>query len=148
MDIQQSRTTLHNPRKNMRIVVFQVAIDTKTRTQWTGQQTATSGSTNKRELIEVDLYRTSRRSLIYHNINAIVFHRRIEILLYNRRKAVNLINEEHIVFLKRSKQARQVAWFIKHRARSHLEPYPQFVGNDVTKGSFTQSWRAKEEHVV
>ncbi len=74
-------------------------IDAKTGTQGSGEQTAARGGSDKCEGVEVNLNRTGRRTFIYHDINAIVLHRRIEILFYDGREAVNLIDEKHIVGL-------------------------------------------------
>ena len=74
-------------------------INTKTSTEWGSEQSASCRSTNESEWVEVNLDRTCRWSLINHNIDAIVLHRRVKILFYDRRQAVSLVNKQDIVRL-------------------------------------------------
>ena len=61
---------------------------------------------------------------------------------------MDLIDEEHVVGFQRSKQAREVAGFIKDGSGGDFEAYPELVGDDIGEGGFSQSRRAEEEHMV
>ena len=77
----------------MRIVVFEVAIDTKASTQWTGEQATTGSGTDEGELIKIYLNGTRRWTFVYHDVDAIILHGGIEIFLHDWRETMNLINE-------------------------------------------------------
>ena len=123
-------------------------IDSETGTQWSCKQTASRCCSHEGKRIQVYLDAASRRTLIYHDVDAVILHRRIEILLYHRRKSVDFIDKEHIVGLQRGKDSRQIARLIKHRTRCNLESYAQFVGDDVAQRGLTQSRRTMEERMV
>ena len=61
---------------------------------------------------------------------------------------MNLIDEKHVVFFKRSEQSSKVAGLVKHRTAGHLETHAQFVSYDVAQRSFSQTRRAMEQDVV
>ena len=99
-------------------------------------------------MVEVDLDRSRRGALIDHDINTIVLHGRVEVLLHDRRETMDLIDEKDIVGFERSEQTCQVTGFIEDRSGSDLEAYAEFVGDDVTEGRFSESRRAEEKHMV
>ena len=113
--LQEHGTTLDNLLQCLWVIILQVQIDAETGTQWGGKQAAASGGSHQRKRIEIYLDAASGWSLVYHDVDAIILHRRIEILLHNGRKTVNLVDEEHIVGFERGKDTRQVAWLIEHR---------------------------------
>ena len=89
-----------------------------------------------------------RRTLIDHDIDAIVFHSRVEILLDYRRQTVYLVDEQHVAWLERGENTSQVARLIEHWAGGNLKAYAEFVGDDVRQGGLTKSWRAVKQRVV
>ena len=146
--LQEHRTSLDNLLKRSRVVIFQMQIDSETGTQWGCKQTASRCCSHEGKRIQVYLDAASRRTLVYHDIDAVILHRRIEILLYHRRKSVDFIDKEHIVGLQRGKDSRQIARLIEHRTRCNLESYAQFVGNNIAQRGLTQSRRTMEERMV
>ena len=123
-------------------------INTETCTKRGRQQTATCGCTNQRERIQIYLDAACRRSLIDHNIDAVIFHRRIKIFLHHRRQPMNFINKKHVVRFEAGQYTCQVTRFIKYRTGSYLETYAQFVGYDIAECCFSQSGRAVKQHMV
>ena len=88
------------------------------------------------------------RPLVNHDVDAVVLHRRVKVLLDHGRKSVNFVDKQHIVRFKARQQSRQVARFVEHRPRSQLKAHPQFVGNDVRERGFTQSRRTVQQSMV
>ena len=125
-----------------------MAINTKTSTKRRGKQPRPCGGANEGETVEINLYGAGGWPLIDHNINTIVLHGRIEVLLYYGRETVYLVDEKDIVRLKAGEQSCQVAGLVKYRSGSNLEPYAQFVGDDVAQCRLTQARRAKQQHMV
>ena len=119
-DAEDRSCTLHNTCQHRSIVVFEVALYAETGPQRRGQKAAAGRSTDKRKRRKLNLNRACRGTLIQHNINLIVLHCRVEILLDNRAQSMNLVNEQHIARTEVCQQTRQVARFVEHRARGHL----------------------------
>ena len=76
---------LDNLLQHLRSVVFEVEVDAEAGAQGRRKQSATGGCSNQRKGVEVNLYGACRGSFVYHDVDAIVFHSRVEILLYERR---------------------------------------------------------------
>ena len=87
-------------------------VNTETCTKRSRQQTATRGCTNQRERIQIDLDAACRRSLINHNIDAVIFHGRIEIFFHYGRQTMNFINKKHVVRFEAGQYTCQVTRFI------------------------------------
>ena len=108
-------------------------IDAETGAQRSCKQTATGGSSDERKGIQIYLDGACRRSLVYHYIDAIVFHCRVEILLDDGRQTVNLVDEEHVARFERCEYASEVARLVEHGSACYLESHAKFVGNDVAQ---------------
>ena len=61
---------------------------------------------------------------------------------------MDLVDEEHVVFLERRQQSGQVARLVEHRPRRHLEAHAQLVGDDVRERRLAQARRAVQQHMV
>ena len=130
------------------VVVFQMQVDAEPGTQGCREQTATGGCPHQREGIEVNLDAARTGALVDHDVDAIVLHRAVEILLHHRRKAVDFVDEEHIMGFQAGEDARQVARLVEHGAAGNLEAHAQFVGDDTGEGGLSQSRRAMEQRMV
>ena len=130
------------------VVVFEVHVDAETGSQRSREQAAAGGGTYEREGVEVDLNRAGRRTFVNHDVDAIVLHSRVEVLLDHGREAVYLVDEQHVVLFERGEDAGQVAGLVEHGAAGHLEPDTEFVGDDVRQRRLAQSWGAVQKRVV
>ena len=74
-------------------------VDAEACAQWCGEQSAAGGCADKGEGVEVYLYGSCRWSLVYHDVDAVVLHCRIEIFLHYGGESVYLIYEEYVVGL-------------------------------------------------
>ncbi len=61
---------------------------------------------------------------------------------------MDLVNEENVTFFEISQHGGQVAGFFKHRTRRCLDGYAHLIGDDIGKGCFAQTGRAKDQNVV
>ena len=123
-------------------------IDTESGAQRGGEQTAAGGGAYEGERVEVNLNGAGRRSLVDHDIYAIVLHGRIQVFLHEGRQSVYLVDEEHVVLFERGEDAGEVARFVEHRTAGDLESHAQFVGDDIAQGGLSQSGRTVEQCVV
>ena len=144
----QSGRTAHNLTEGIRIVIFEMRLNTKSSEQRRSEQAGAGSGTNEREVVQVNLNSARTRPFINHDINAIILHGRVEILLHDRAQAVDLVDEQHIVFLQRGEQTGQVTGFVEHWAGGHLKAHSKLVGYDIGQGRFAQSRRAKKQGMV
>ena len=123
-------------------------VDTETGTQRSRQQTAPSSSTHQCKRIQFQLDASCRRSFVYHDVDAVVFHRRIQVFFHHRTQTMDFINEKDIVRLETGQHTRQVTRLVKHRTGGHLKAYSQFIRYNVTQCGLTQTRRAVKQHMV
>src|SRR5690606_20620735 len=81
-------------------VKLQSGHNTEPITQRVGKHAGSSGSAHQGKWLKVQFHATRGRSLTNKNIDLKIFHRRVEYFFYHRRKSVNLINKENVVFFK------------------------------------------------
>ena len=123
-------------------------INTKTCTQRRSQQATTGSSSHHRKRIQINLNAPCRRAFIYHDINAVILHRRVQVLFHHRRKAVNFIDKQHIIRFQTGKHSRQITRFIKHRTGSNFKTNSQFIRNNIGKCRFSQSRRSMQQYMI
>ena len=63
-------------------------------------------------------------------------------------KAVDFVDEEHVVRLKAHQNSREITWFVEHRSGSDLETHTQLVGHYIGESGFSQTRRPVEKGVV
>ena len=123
-------------------------VDAETGTERSGEHTGPRGGTDKGEGVEVNLNGAGRRTLVNHDVDAIVLHGRIEVFLHHGLQAVYLIDEKHVARLQRREDAGQVTGLVEHRAGRDLETHAQLVGNDIAQRCLAQSRRSVEQRMV
>ena len=112
---QEHCTSPDNLLQRLRIIILQMEIDAETGTERGCEQSASGCSAHQRERVQIYLDASCRRSLVYHDVDTVILHRRIEILLYNWRETVDFIDEKHIIRLQGSQDAGQIARLVEHR---------------------------------
>jgi hypothetical protein len=125
-----------------------MALDAETRTKRRGQQAAARRGADEREGRQFDLDRTGGRTLVEHDVDLVVLHGRIEILLDNGAQAVDFVDEEHVARIEVRQQARQIARLVQNGAGGDFELGVHLVGDDVRQCGLAQSGRAVQQYVV
>ena len=74
-------------------------VDAEASAERSGKESAASRGSDECKGVEVDLDGTGRRTFIDHDVDAVIFHGRVEILLYHGRETVYLVDKEHVVAL-------------------------------------------------
>ena len=134
LHIQNLSASAHNSHQVRRIIILQSTVDSETGPERSSQQTGAGGSPDKGKRVERYPDRPRPRTLINHNVNHIIFHRRVQILLNLRRKPVNLIDEKHVSRLKRSQKTCEVTRTVKHRTRSDFHIHTHLICDDMGQG--------------
>ena len=122
--------------------------DAEARTQRRGDQAGARGGADQREMVQVEGMNARARSLSDHQIDPIVFHRRIENLLDGGQQAMDLIEEENLARFERSENGGEVALALEERAGTGLDGDAELVGDDLRERGFAQAGRAVEQDVI
>ena len=146
--MKQTCGTFDDAGEDVRVVVLKVAVDAETRAERRREQAGTGGGTDESEMVEVDLDGTRRGTFVDHDVNAVVLHRRIEVLLHDGAQTVDFIDEEHVVGFEGGEQAGEVTGFVEDRSGGYLEAYAQFVGDDIGEGGLSETRRAEKEDMI
>lgn len=85
---------------------------------------------------------------IYHNINTMILHCRIQVFFHNGAQAVNFIDKKDIVRLQTGEQSCQITRLIEYRTRCYLKSYVQFIGNDVGESRLPNQEGQMQQYMV
>ena len=148
LHMHQRRRAPQDAFEHHMVVVFEVALDAEAGTQRSRQQTAASGGAHKGEGVQSELHRARSGAFVYHDVDAVVLHGRVEIFLHHGTQAVDFVDEEHIVFFEGGEDAGKVAGLVEHRSGGGLHAHSQLVGDDAREGCLAQTGRTEEQYVV
>jgi len=74
-----------------------------------------------------------------------VLHRRVEILLDDRREPVDLVDEQRVALAERGQERREHALVIDRRAARDVQVDAEFVGDHVGQRGLAEAGRAGEQ---
>ena len=103
------------------IVKLQPLHDAETIPQRRGQQPRAGGGSHESKRRQVEFNRSRGGPLTNHDIQLIVFHRRVEHLLNIGTQSVDFINKQDIPRFKISHQGGNVSRFLQDRAAGRFE---------------------------
>ena len=109
--IQNARRPLDDGLQIVCPVVVQPRVEAEPRAQRRRQQPASGRRADQREAREVQPDRPGVRPLVDHDIDDVVLHRRIQILLDRLLQAVDFVDEQDVATLQIRQQAGEVAGF-------------------------------------
>ena len=147
-DVEDACRTPDDAGQYRGVVIFQMALDAEARAQGRCEQPAAGRGADQRERRQLDLDRTCRRAFVEYDVDLVVLHRRVEVLLDDRAQAVYLVDEKHVAGVEVGQQPGQVARLVQHGARCDAQLRVHFVGDDVGKGRLAQSRGAVQQYVV
>jgi hypothetical protein len=99
-------------------------------------------------MIEMKRVDARARTLANDEIDAEVFHGRIEDFLNGGLEAVDLVEKENFAKFKGSENGGEVAFALEKRASAGFDGHVEFVGEDLGEGSLAETGRTVEEDVV
>ena len=105
----QVRRTIGEERRL--VVVVEPGLEREPRPQGRGQKPRPGRGSDQREAGQGQAHAAGVRTLVDHDIDPEVLHRRVEVLLDRLGDPVDLVDEEDVAFLEIGEQARQVAAF-------------------------------------
>ena len=147
-DLQQACGALHDFRQLLFAVELEPRDDAEAVAQRVGEHAGARGGAGERERRQVELDRARRRPLADHDVELEVFQRRVKDLLDDRREAVDLVDEQHVLRLEVGEQRGEVARALEHRARGLAQVDAELLGDDVRERGLAQARRAEQQHVV
>ena len=113
-----------------------------------GQQAGARGGAHKRERLQWDLHRASRRPLADDEIELEVLHGRIKDFLDRRIEPVDLVDEQHVARFQISDQRGEIAGLGDHRPGGGAKIHPQFARDDLRQRGLAEAGRADEQYMV
>ena len=113
-----------------------------------GQGPGPGRGPDERKPREIQFHRSGRRPLPDHEIELIVFHRRIERLFDGGRESMNLIDEQDIVFLKIRQDGGQIARMAQDQTGGRAEGRSHLTSNNVGDGGLAKPWGAIKNSVI
>ena len=130
------------------VIELQALHDAEAVAQRRSQRAGARGGTDQRKRRQVELDGARRRAFADHNIQLIIFHRRIEHLFHHRRETVDLINKQHVVRFEIGQHRRQIARLLQHRAGGGAQIDAHLIGDNIGQRGFPQPRRAENQQVI
>ena len=128
---EQPRRARDDARQLLRRVELEPRDDAEAVAQRVGQHAGARGRADQRERRQVELDAARGRAFADHDVDLEILERRIEDFLDDRRQAVDLVDEQHVVRLEVGEQRREVAGALEHRARRLAQVDAELVRDDV-----------------
>src|SRR6266567_633807 len=147
-DIEQLRRAGDDARELLRGIELEPGDDSEAVAQRIGEHPGACGRADQRERLQVELDRSRRRSLADHDVDLEILERGIENFLNDRRQAVDLVDEQHVVRFEVGQQRGKVAGALEHGTRSLAQVHAELVRDDVRQRRLAESRRSEEQHVV
>ena len=95
--LEQAGRAADDARELLGAVELEPRDDAEAVAQRIGQHAGARRRADQRERLQLELDRARRRALADHDVDLVVLERRVEDLLDDRRQAVDLVDEEHVV---------------------------------------------------
>ncbi len=122
--------------------------DAETRSQRRRQQAGARRRPDERELLQRHFHRPGAGALADHDVELVVFERRIQNLLDRRRHPVNLVDEQHLAVAEVGENAREIAGLLEHRTRRRPDGHAELVADDIRQRRLAKAGRTVEQHVI
>ncbi len=129
-------------------IEFQPLHNAEAVAQRVGQHPGSGGGPDQGKGRQIQLDRTGSRAFADHDIELIIFHRRIQNLFDDRRQAMNLVNEEHIARLEIGQQCSQVTGALQHRSGGALDLGTHLLGDDIGQRGLAETGRPEDQHMI
>ena len=97
---------------------------------------------------QIDAHRARRRPFADDQVELEILHRRIENFLYGRIKAMDFVDEQHIVRLEIGQQRRQIARLGNDRAGCRAKTDAQLARDDLRQRRLAEARRPEQQNMV
>ena len=146
--VQDASASLNDVGEGLGVVVLQPKVDAETRAQRRCQQPGARRSADKGKRVEFDLDCAGIRACVDNQVDSVVLHCAVQVLLHDRRKSVDFIDEQHVIRLEVGQQSREVTGLVKDGSGSGSDGNAQFVGDDVGQSRLAQPGRSVQQRVI
>ncbi len=145
--LQLAGVDLYDLRQLLDGVKLQVFLPLEAVAHRAGQHAAARRGADQGEPLQTHRDRPGAEALAEHDVDAEVFHRRVDELLDDARHAVDFVDEEDRAFFEVGQERQQVGRLGQGGAARHLDRRAQFVGQHGREGRLAEPGRAVEEDV-
>ena len=148
LDVDQPRAPLDDVRQVFRRVIIQPAVHPEARPQRRGDHPRARRRAHQREFRQVQPHAPGVRPLVDDDVEFVVLHRRIQVLLNRCLEPVDFVDKENVATFQGRQQSGQVARLFDHRPAGALDVGAHRLRDDVSQRGFAQSGRAGQQHVL
>src|SRR6202521_1285669 len=151
-DADQPGAALDDVAQVLQSVVVEAAVHSETRAKRCADQARSSCCTDHRELWQIDPHASRIGALVDNDIQAKIFHRRVEIFFDGGLQPVDLIDKENISAFQSRQDTGQISGSFDHWTAGGLDIDFHGIGQDIGDSCLSQSGRTAEqdmfEHVA
>ena len=148
LDVQQSRAAQDDFLHLLRAVIIEPRRHPETRTQRRAQHARARRRADERELRQPQLQTARLRSLVDDDVEFVVLHRGIEILLDRRLEPMDFVDEKDVALFQAREQSGQLARLFDHRSARVLDVHAHRVRDDVGERRLPEAGRSAEQDVL
>ena len=145
---QNFRRAIDDAQQIFRRIKFQAMDDAEARAQRGHDQSGASGGADQGKTIELVRMDPRAGALADDQVDAKIFHGRVEDFFHGGLQPMNFVEKEKILGVERSEHGGEVALFFEQRAGADFYGGAHFVGQNLGEGGFAQARRAVEQDVV
>ena len=147
-DVQQRRRAAHYLAQFRVIVKVEMEMLAEAVAQRRAQQARSCGRANQRERLDRKLHRARAHPLAHHDVKLEIFHRGVQALLDGALQAMNLVDEEHVVFFEVVDDGGEIGGALDRGTGGDVEVDAELARDDVRERSLAEPGRSREQDVV
>jgi hypothetical protein len=148
LNVQNFGGAVEDDEQIFRFVKIEAMHNAEARTKRRGDESGTGGGADEREMIQVEGMNARARPLSDDEIDAKVFHGRVKNFLDGGLQAMNFVEKENLLGLKRGEYGREVSFAFEKRTSAGFYGDVELVGDDLSERGFSESRRAIEKNVI
>jgi len=148
LDLEDPGRASHHLEDLLRGIVVELFQHPEACTEGRGEEPLARGRTDQRKRPHLDLDRPCVRALVDQNVDGVILHRGIQVLLDGDVDAVHFVDEEHVEFAELGEDAGEVGGFLENGTAGRTKLGPDLVCDDVSERGFPQSGRPGKQDVV
>jgi hypothetical protein len=99
-------------------------------------------------MIEMKWMNAGAGTLANNEIDAKIFHGRIEDFFDGGLQAMNFVEKENFFFFERGEDGGEIAFAFEERASAGFDRDGEFIGDDLRERGFAEAGRAVEKNVI
>ena len=147
-DAQKRRRPFHDALQQVARIIIVPEVDAEPRTKRRRKQALAGGRADERERRKRDLDAARIGTGVDQDVDPVVFHGRVEVLLDHGRQAVDLVDEEDVALVQVGQEPGDGRGFVEHRSGRRFDRGAHLLGDDVGERGLSEPGGAGEQHMI